>query len=87
MWYNRLSAYQLKHRYENDIICPCIFIKKSESRFLINAVYVDDLNPIETLEEIIKTEKCLKDEFEMKDLRPTAQVYFKWNFHSSNDIY
>ena len=35
------------------------------------AVYVDDLNLIETLEELTKTASYLKKEFEMKDLRKT----------------
>ena len=31
MWYNRLSEYLLKEGYANNPICPCIFIKKSET--------------------------------------------------------
>ena len=42
MWYNRLSKYLLKEGYMNNLICPCIFIKKSETGFAIIAVYVDD---------------------------------------------
>ena len=49
MWYNHLSEYLLKERFENNQICPCIFIKRSESRFAIMAVYVDDLNLVGTL--------------------------------------
>ena len=48
MWYNRLSGYLLKEGYMNNPICPCIFIKKLESRFAIIAVYVDDLNLVGT---------------------------------------
>ena len=55
----------------NNLICPCIFIKKSESRFTIIAVYVDDLNLVGTLEELTRTTNYLKKEFEMKDLRKT----------------
>ena len=29
MWYNRLSEYLLKEGYENNPICPCIFIKRA----------------------------------------------------------
>ena len=71
MWYNRLSKYLLKEGYANNPICPCIFIKKSETGFAIIVVYVDDLNLVGTLEEIKKTPKYLKKEFEMKDLRKT----------------
>jgi hypothetical protein len=67
MWYNRLSEYLLKERFENNPICPCVFIKKSESGFVIIAVYVDDLNLVGTLEVLTKTATYLKNEFEMKD--------------------
>ena len=68
MWYNRLSEYLLKEGYANNPICPCLFINKSETRFASIVVYVDDLNLIGTLEELTRTTKCLKNEFEMKDL-------------------
>ncbi|KAF7137709.1 hypothetical protein RHSIM_Rhsim07G0041900 [Rhododendron simsii] len=71
MWYKRLSDYLLKEGYENDLICPCIFTKKSNSGFAIIAVYVDDLNLVGTPEELIKTAEYLKREFEMKDLGKT----------------
>ena len=69
--YNCLSEYLLKEGYANNLICPYIFIKKSEIGFAIIVVYVDDLNLIGTLEELIRTVKYLKREFEMKDLRKT----------------
>jgi hypothetical protein len=71
MWYNRLSEYLLKEGFENNPICPCVFIKKSESGFAIVAVYVDDLNLVGTPEELTKTADYLKNEFEMKDLGKT----------------
>ena len=55
----------------NNSICPCVFIKKTENGFAIIAIYVDDLNLIGTLEEIIKTANYLRKEFEMKDLGKT----------------
>ena len=55
----------------NNLICPCIFIKKSEIGFAIIAVYVDDLNLVGTPEELTKTKNYLKKEFEMKDLGKT----------------
>ena len=39
------------------------FIKRLESRFAIVAVYVDDLNLVDTPEELIKTANYLKNEF------------------------
>ena len=71
MWYNRLSEYLLKEGYANNLICPCIFIKKSKTGFAIIAIYVDDLNLIGTPEELTRTENYLKREFEMKDLGKT----------------
>ena len=50
MWYNPLSEYLLKEGYMNNPICPCIFIKKLETRFAIIAVYVDNLNLVGTPE-------------------------------------
>ena len=71
MWYKRLSEYLLKEGFENNPICPCVFIKKSDSGFVIIAVYVDDLNLVGTPEEIRRTATYLKNEFEMKDLGKT----------------
>ena len=71
MWYNHLSEYLLKEGYVNNLICPCIFIKKSENRFAIIAVYVDDLNLVRTPEELTRITNYLKKEFEMKDLEKT----------------
>ena len=51
MWYNCLSEYLLKEGFENNPICPCLFIKKSESGFAIVSVYVDDLNLVGTPKE------------------------------------
>ena len=68
MLYNRLSEYLLKEGYANNLICPCIFRKKSEIGFAIIVVYADDLNLVGTLEELTKTAKCFKKEFEMKNL-------------------
>ena len=62
MWYNCLSKYLLKEGYVNNHICPCIFIKKSETRFTIIAVYVDDLNLVGNLEGLIRTTNYLKKE-------------------------
>ncbi|XP_059291968.1 secreted RxLR effector protein 161-like [Lycium ferocissimum] len=55
MWYNRLSEYLINEGYINDAICPCVFIKKTKSEFVILVVYVDDINLIGTPEELQKT--------------------------------
>jgi len=71
MWYNKLGEYLLKEGYENNPICPCVFIRKTVSGFAIIAVYVDDLNIIGTTKEIKEAREYLKKEFEMKDLGKT----------------
>ena len=76
MWYNRLSDYLLTEGYANNPICPCIFIKKSKTGFAIIVVYVNDLNFIRTPEELTRTTKYLKKEFEMKDLGKTKFYLF-----------
>ncbi|KAL5779849.1 hypothetical protein ACOSQ2_010586 [Xanthoceras sorbifolium] len=86
MWYNRLSQYLIKEGYNNDIVCPCIFIKKSESGFAIVAVYVNDMNLIGTSEELLKTAEYLKREFEIKDLGKTKYCLGLENEHKPNGI-
>ncbi|CAM8907757.1 unnamed protein product [Rhodiola kirilowii] len=71
IWYNRLSEYLLKEGYITNAICPCVFIKRTKTRFSIIVVYVDDLNIIGTPGELIETIACLKSEFEMKNLGKT----------------
>ena len=75
MWYNRLIEYLIKEGYTNNVICHCVFIKKSNSGFVIVAIYVDDMNIVGTLEKLNKTAEYLKNEFEMKDLRKTKYCF------------
>ena len=86
MWYQRLSEYLIKERYKNDLICPCVFIKKSETGFSIVAVYVDDINLIGTPEELAKTAEYLKNEFEVKDLGKTKLCLGLQLEHKTNGI-
>ena len=60
MWYNCISEYLLKEGYANNPICPCIFIKRSETKFSIIDVYVDDLNLVRTLKELRETKKIFE---------------------------
>ncbi|KAL6199515.1 hypothetical protein ACLB2K_029299 [Fragaria x ananassa] len=71
MWYDRLSDYLMEKRYKSDNLCPCMFIKRTSTRFSIVVVYVDDMNIIGNLKEIDETVTYLKSEFEMKDLEKT----------------
>lgn len=56
----RLSEYLLKEDYKNNLIRPCVFIRKTISNFEIIAVYVDDLNIIGTNREIKEAIDYLK---------------------------
>ena len=86
MWYQRLSEYLIKERYKNDPICPCVFIKKSETGFAIVAVYVDDINLIGTPEELAKTAEYLKKEFEVKNLGKSKLCLSLQLEHKANGI-
>ncbi len=57
----------MKESYINYLICPCVFIKKSLSEFVVIAAYVD-INIIGTPAELQKAVNYLKKKFEMKDL-------------------
>ena len=70
----------------NDPICPCVFIKKTMSGFVIIVVYVDDLNIIGTQKEIQKASYYLKGKFEMKDLGQTQYCLGLQIEHSQNGI-
>ena len=87
MWYNRISQYLLKDGYKNDRICPFVFIKRSGSKFIIIVVYVDDLNIIGSLKEIMETSDYLKKEFEMKDLGKTKFCLGLQIEHLKNGIF
>ncbi|GJY78501.1 disease resistance CC-NBS-LRR class family protein [Tanacetum coccineum] len=86
MWYNRLSDYLISKGYKSNLICPCVFIKKTTSGFVIIAVYVDDLNIIGTNKEINEVVMHLKEEFEMKDLGKTKYCLGLQIEHMPNGI-
>ena len=49
----------------------CIFIKKLETKFTIITKYVDDLNLVKTLKDLIRRTNYLTKELEMKNLSKT----------------
>ena len=59
MWYNSLSEYLLKEGFKNDQICPCVFIRRSQSGFSIIAVYIDDLISLELPKSLNKLQSTL----------------------------
>lgn len=87
MRYNLLSQFLLKEGYRNDPICPCVFIKRSGSDFVITDVYVGDLNISGTPNELSKVVECLTKEFEMKDLGKTKFCLGLQIEHLKNEIF
>ena len=94
MWYNRLSEYLIIEGYMNNLICPYIFIKTSETGFAIIVVYVDDLNLVGTSEELTRTINYLKkriwDERSWKNKilsRSANRAFSKWSFSTSINIH
>jgi hypothetical protein len=71
MWYNRLKEFILNKGYSNSDDCPCVFIRRSATRFCIISVYVDDLNIIGHIKDIDEARNHLKTESEMKSLGRT----------------
>jgi hypothetical protein len=66
-----MPACLLNKGYSNSDDCPCVFIRKSSTRFCLISVYVDDLDIIVYAKDIDKALNHLKMEFEMKDLGRT----------------
>ena len=66
--YPSLSDYLIGKGYKNDELCPCVFIKKTSSGLFIIVVYVDDMNIIDTFNELREITSYLKSKFKIKDL-------------------
>ncbi|KAM0982177.1 hypothetical protein ACFX2A_015434 [Malus domestica] len=86
MWYNCLSEYLTSQGYVNNELCPCVFIKKLYSGFVFIAVYVDNINLIETLIELEVIAAHLKSKFEMKDLEKSRYCLRVEIEHCSDEI-
>ena len=86
MWYNHLNKYLLKEGFVNNPICTCVFIKNSESKFAIVAVYVNDFKSCSGSRRAQKNHKWLKNKFEMKDLGMTKICLWLQYEHLPNGI-
>ena len=42
-WYDRLTAYLIKHGFERGFVDTTLFIQKDENCFVIAQIYVDDV--------------------------------------------
>ncbi|KAM2133212.1 hypothetical protein ACFX1R_003337 [Malus domestica] len=72
--FEKLNMQLMDMGYVNNELCPCVFIKKSHSRFAIVTVYVDDMNLIGTPAELEEIATHLKSKFKMKDIGKTRIV-------------
>ena len=72
IWFQQLKDFLLHKKFQNDEVCPCLFIRRDERGLVIVAVYVDDLNIVGTSDAITAAAAELKSEFEIKDLGVTT---------------
>lgn len=87
MWYNRLSKCLIKKEYRINLICLCIFIRKFEYGFIIIVIYVDDMNLIGNLEELLKTTRYLERKFEIKNFMKIKYCISLQIEHKTNSVY
>ena len=71
MEYNYLGEYLIREGYVYYLICLRILIKKSIIEFAIFIVYVEYLNLVGTLKELVRIVDYLKSNFEVKDFGKT----------------
>jgi hypothetical protein len=76
VWYHRFTDEMIALRYTHDDIAPCIFIKHQADEMVIIAIYIDDLNIIETLKLVDKTIEILNKTFKMKVLENQVLPWF-----------
>ena len=82
-----------KKWYVNNPICLCVFIKKSETRLTIIAVYVDDLKPYRNPWRAHKNNQLFKEWIwherfgeKKKFFWPVDRALFKWHIGPTIDI-
>jgi hypothetical protein len=77
MWYNQFKEFLLNKGYSNSDDCPCVFTKKSTTRFCIISIYVDDLNIIGHTKDIDEAHNLLMikiDKIAILLARPVSQT-------------
>ena len=72
MWYKHLRDFLLFHNFQYDQALPCLFTLQHISCFVVIAIYVDDLNLVETPATCQHAIALLTDQFEMKLLGRTS---------------
>jgi hypothetical protein len=71
-WFHKFKTEMLKMGFTTSDLAPCIFLKREVHKFLIIAIYVDDLNLFGTAKIIHEYIQILKQVFEMRDLGRTT---------------
>ncbi len=59
MWYYKLATYLEENGFVNDDSHPCILIRRDDNEFATVAVYVDDLNIIDTKQAVVDAKKMM----------------------------
>ncbi|KAG8486221.1 hypothetical protein CXB51_019619 [Gossypium anomalum] len=74
-WYKRFDSFMTSHDFKRNSLDSCVYFKKnSDGSFVYLLLYVDDmLIATKDKGEIRKVKAQLREEFEMKDLGPSAK--------------
>ena len=72
MWYSYLHSFFFDHKFQHDQSLPCIFTLRDSMGFVIVAVYIDDLNLVETPATCKHVVTLLTNCFKMKLLGKTS---------------
>ena len=69
----------IKKGYINDLIYPCVYIKKLEFGFATGAFFVDDINFIETPKDLQNIANYTEKSFNMNKVHPlSSQVIVRF---------
>ena len=72
MWYQHLREFLLHHQFSHDEALPYLFTLKTSLGFVVVAVYVDDLNLVDTPVTCQHAMDLLTTQFQMKLLGRTS---------------
>ena len=72
MWYKHLRDFLLHYNFSHDQTLHCLFTLQHSSRFVVIAMYVDDLNLVGTPTTCQHAMNLLANQFEMKLLEQTS---------------
>ena len=80
-WYHHLCHFLIFQGFTHNNTLPCIFTYSTESGFVILAVYVDDLNILDTRDFCKYAQQILTNNFDMKYLGQTTYYCLGLQIH------